>query len=365
MTMTASKVIVIAEAGVNHNGDIGLAKDMVGAAAAAGADYVKFQTFRSEASIRAGTPKAEYQSATTGDGEGMLEMVKKLELPFDAFRELSDAAKAAGVGFLSTAFDPESVAFLKTLDPDYFKVPSGETTNARLLLDIAEAKKPILMSTGTSNLEEIEAALGVLAFGLSSQPREHAGSRAFAKAFAAPENQALLRERVTLLHCTTQYPAPFADINLRAMATMYERFGLPVGYSDHSLGLSVPIAAAALGARVIEKHFTLDRAMSGPDHAASLEPDELAAMVRAVREIELALGSPVKTPAPSELANRELVRKSLVALRPIRAGETFSAENVGAKRPGTGVSAMRMFDVIGTKADRDFQPDDFIGTNGD
>jgi N-acetylneuraminate synthase len=365
MNAAGSKVIVIAEAGVNHNGDIGMAKNMVRAAAAAGADYVKFQTFRSEASIRAGTPKAEYQTAATGDGDDMLEMVKKLELPFDAFRDLAGTAAAEGIGFLSTAFDSESITFLKTLDLDYFKIPSGETTNARLLLDVAEAEKPILMSTGTSNLDEIEAALGVIAFGLSGEPRENACGKAFADAFAAPDGQARLRKRVTLLHCTTQYPAPFGDINLRAMATMRDRFELAVGYSDHSLGLSVPIAAAALGARVIEKHFTLDRNLTGPDHAASLEPGELTAMVRAVREVELALGSSTKAPAPSELANRELVRKSLVALRPIRAGEIFSAENVGAKRPGTGISAMRMFDVIGTKAERDFQPDDFIGTNGD
>ncbi len=214
-------------------------------------------------------------------------------------------------------------------------------------------------------MEEIEAALGVIAFGLLGRRRADASLDTFATAFASEEGQALLHRHVTLLHCTTQYPAPFEDINLRAMATMRERFGLAVGYSDHSLGLSVPIAAAALGACVIEKHFTLDRNLAGPDHAASLEPGELTAMVRAVREVELALGSPAKAPAPSELANRELVRKSLVALRPIRTGETFSAENVGAKRPGTGISAMHMFDVIGTKAERDFQPDDFIGTNGD
>lgn len=354
------RVTIIAEAGVNHNGELELAKAMVRAAALAGADFVKFQTFKAEESLSAETPKAAYQKLATGEDGSMLDMVKKLELPFDAFRTLAELCRKEGIGFLSTGFDTESIAFLADMPVPLFKAPSGELTNARLLLEIATHQKPVLLSTGMATLEEIGLALGVLAHGFLGRPAEDASEAAFRAAYDDTAGRKALKKNVTILHCTTEYPAPMKDINLRALQTIEDAFGLPIGYSDHSQGIAVPIAAVALGARVIEKHFTLDRAMDGPDHQASLEPGELTDMVAAIRDVEQALGSAEKNPSAAERANAALVRKSVVAQEPISVGEVFTSANISVKRPGTGLSAYHYFDVIGKKADRDYRTDEII-----
>ncbi len=325
---------MIAEAGVNHNGSLELALKLVDAAKAAGADCVKFQTFKSENEISRFAEKAAYQKETCGKDGSQLEMVKKLELPFDAFLKLKAYCDQLGIAFLSTPFDLESVAFLDTIDMPFWKIPSGEVTNLPYLLAIARTKKPVVMSTGMCEMGEIQAAMDIL------------------KTNGTP--------KITLLHCNTEYPTPYGDVNLRAMETMRERFGVEVGYSDHTPGIEVPIAAAAMGAVIIEKHFTLDRNMEGPDHKASLEPGELAAMVTAVRHIEKALGSGNKTVSPSEAKNRDIARKSIVASRAVQKGETFTEENIAAKRPGSGISPMRWFEVLGTRAVRDFEEDELV-----
>ena len=325
---------IIAEAGVNHNGDVALAVKMADAAKAAGADIVKYQTFRPEALVSRYAEKADYQKAATGGGESQLDMLKKLALRPEEYRRLKDHCGQIGITFLSTPFDLESVALLDGIGMPFWKIPSGEVTNLPYLLAVARTKKPVVLSTGMCGPEEIQAALDVLRSG------------------GAP--------RITLLHCNTEYPTPYEDVNLRAMTAMRERFGVDVGYSDHTPGIEVPIAAAALGAAVIEKHFTLDRGMEGPDHKASLEPEELAAMVTAVRHIEAALGSGEKAMSPSEAKNREIARKSIVARRAIKRGERFTEENITAKRPGGGVSPMRWFEVLGTPAPRDFAEDEAI-----
>ncbi len=327
-------VYVIAEAGVNHNGSLELAERFVDAAADAGADAVKFQTFIPEKVMSVYARKAEYQQAATGADESQIEMVRRLWLPYDAFTKLKARCDERGITFLSTPFDIPSLEFLLTLDMPCIKVPSGEITNLPLLLRVARAQKPVILSTGMSELDEIAFAKRTLEEG------------------GCPE--------VTLLHCNTEYPTPFEDANLLAMLTLKERFGGRVGYSDHTLGITAPVAAAALGAAVIEKHFTLDRSMDGPDQAASLEPGELAAMVKAVREVELALGSGVKTVSASERKNIEIARKSIVAARDIKAGETLSEDNLDVKRPGNGVSPTKWFEVLGTKAVRDFAADELI-----
>ena len=327
-------IYIIAEAGVNHNGDFDTALKLIEKAHAAGADCVKFQTFISEEGVSRCAEKAAYQKKTCGQAESQLDMVKKLELPFEAFLRLKEHCDRLGIAFLSTPFDLPSVRFLNTMDLPFWKLPSGEVTNLPYLLTIARTKKPVVMSTGMCELEEVRAALDVL------------------RSNGTP--------KITLLHCNTEYPTPYEDANLRAMAAMGERFGVDVGYSDHTPGIEVPIAAAALGAAVIEKHFTLDRNMEGPDHKASLEPGELAAMVTAVRHIEKALGDGEKTVSPSEMKNRNIARKSLIARRDIARGEVFSEENLTVKRPGGGVSPMRWFEVLGTKAKRDFAEDELI-----
>lgn len=327
-------IFVIAEAGVNHNGSLDTAFALAERAREAGADCVKFQTFIAENTICRQAEKAAYQKETTGGETSQLDMVKKLELPFNAFLKLKKFCDRIGITFLSTPFDLESVAFLNTLDMPFWKVPSGEVTNLPYLLAIAKTKKPVVMSTGMCETGEIQAAIGVL--------REN----------GTPE--------ITLLHCNTEYPTPYADVNLRAMASMRERFGVEVGYSDHTPGIEVPIAAAALGAAMIEKHFTLDRNMEGPDHKASLEPGELKAMVSAVRHVEAALGNGIKTASASEKRNLPIVRKSIVARRAIRKGEPLTEENITVKRPGNGISPMRWFEVLGTRAARDFQADELI-----
>ncbi|MGO4551576.1 N-acetylneuraminate synthase [Lysobacter sp. 2RAF19] len=328
------RTLIIAEAGVNHNGDLALARKLVAAAAAAGADLVKFQTFTAGRSISASAPKARYQ--VDDSGESQYEMVRKLELSRSDHEALIEECRVHGIGFFSTAFDVDSFVLLEDLGLHLVKIPSGEITNLPLMQRMARSGKPILLSTGMSSLGEIDAALGVI---------EQAGTP---------------RARVTLLQCNTAYPTPADDVNLLAMRSLKAAFGVEVGYSDHTLGIEIPIAAVALGATVIEKHFTLDRGLPGPDHRASLEPTEFEAMVRGIRNVERALGDGLKRPSASELENRAIARKSLVASRPIQAGERFSADNLTAKRPGTGISPMRWDEVIGRAAPRDFAPDELI-----
>lgn len=325
---------IIAEAGVNHNGSIELAKQMVEQAKAAGADYIKFQTYRPEALVSKYAEKAAYQKETTGAGESQLEMLQKLALTQEQFCELKRYCEQVGIGFLSTPFDLESIDFLEGLHMDFWKIPSGEITNLPYLVRIARTGREIVMSTGMCSITDIEAAMDIL-------QTNGAGA-------------------ITLLHCNTQYPTPMEDVNLRVMHTLRKRFGVPVGYSDHTVGIEVPIAAAALGATMIEKHFTLDHTMEGPDHRASLEPDELRAMVTAIRHIEAALGDPTKAVTASESGNRTVARKSIVARREIRRGESFDETNLTVKRPGNGISPMRWNEILGMQAIRDFEEDELI-----
>lgn len=355
-----SRVFVIAEAGVNHNGSPDLALALVEAAARAGADAVKFQTFRAEAVISRSAPKAEYQVRTTGAVESQLEMVRKLELSRDAHRMLADRCATLGIQFMSTPFDLDSARFLAgDLGVRILKIPSGEVTNGPLLLGIARLDKPVILSTGMSTLEEVKLALGVLAYGYLADSTPP-GEAAFRDALASEHGRAVLSDKVTLLHCTTEYPAPYDQVNLRAMDTLATTFGLPVGLSDHTVGTAVAIAAAARGAVAIEKHLTLDRGLPGPDHLASIEPDELAAMVASIRQVEQALGSPLKQPAPAELSNRIIARRSLVAAAPVRVGETWTEANLVCKRPGGGLSPMTYWNLLGKPAGRDYLPDEPI-----
>lgn len=352
-----SRCFVIAEGGVNHNGSPERALRMVETAAAAGADVVKFQTFEAGRLIAAAAPMAEYQLRNTGRSRSQLEMVRELELPVQALPELKQAAEALGIEFLSTPFDEASLDLLLKLGIRRIKLSSGDLTHHDYLYTVASQGLPVILSTGMATLPEIEAALGALALGFLKLPR---GSNAAREAYASDQGKAALRANLTILHCTTEYPAPLETINLHAMQTLREAFGLPVGYSDHSLGLTVPIAAVAMGAMLIEKHFTLDRDLPGPDHKASLDPAGLSAMITGIRETETALGHARKEPAPAELRNRAVARRSLVALRPVRSGETFSADNLGCKRPGTGVGAERLWDYLGRKAQRDYAADELI-----
>lgn len=326
-------VYIIAEAGVNHNGSFELACKLVDAAKQAGADCIKFQTFKSKNLVSHFAKKAEYQKKTTGDSSQQ-EMLKKLELSFDEFLQLKSYCEKVGICFLSTPFDFDSIDFLNSIDMPFWKVPSGEVTNLPYLLALAKTGKAVVMSTGMCTLQEIRDAIKVL-----------------------KENGTI---DIKLLHCNTEYPTPFEDVNLMAMQTLQDELHLEVGYSDHTKGIEVPIAAVALGATIIEKHFTLDRNMEGPDHKASLEPNELASMVRAIRNIEKAIGSGEKTPSPSEKKNMAIARKSIVAKARIKAGELFTEENITVKRPGTGISPMKWFDVLGTRAVRDFDEDELI-----
>ena len=350
-------VYIIAEAGVNHNGSLEMAKQLIDVAAAAGADAVKFQTFKAENVVSRAAPKADYQKATTDATESQLEMIRRLELDRSSHEALFAYCRGRNLEFMSTPFDGESVDLLVKLGVARLKVSSGEITNAPLLLKMARTGLPIIISTGMASLGEVEAALGVLAFGYLDY-REPPSLAEFHRAWR--EGQGALQEKVTLLHCTSEYPAPLEEVNLRAMETLAIAFGLPVGYSDHTPGIGVAIAAAARGARIIEKHFTLDKSLPGPDHRASLEPEELNAMIRTIREVEAALGSHLKFPATSELKNREIVRRSLVAARRIRKGERFSEDNLTSKRPGNGISPLSYWDWIGKIAQRDFQPDEII-----
>lgn len=328
------RTIIIAEAGVNHNGDYSLACRMIDVAAECGADYVKFQTAVPELVISRYAPKAEYQKETTGASESQLDMCRRIHLPLSAYASLVQRCHEKGIGFMSTPFDLVSIETLAPLGMDYWKIPSGEITNLPYLRSIASHGGKVILSTGMSTIDEVAAAVDVLTSGPISRADIH------------------------LLHCTTQYPTPFSDVNLRAMERLRSLGCGSVGYSDHTLGITVPVAAVALGASIIEKHFTLDTSMEGPDHRASLDPSQLAAMVKAIRETELALGNGEKSVAPSERPNIAVARKSIVAARAIASGELFSADNLTVKRPGDGLSPMLWDSVIGKPAPRSFLPDE-------
>ena len=331
-----NKTFIIAEAGVNHNGSLEMAFQLIDVDVAAGADAVKFQTFKAEKIIAVNAPKAGYQTITTSSDETQLEMVNRLELDETAHDQLYHYCRQRNIQFLSSPFDLESIDLLHRLGLEIFKIPSGEITNLPYLKKLGALNKRLILSSGMADLSEIEEALAVLT---------QVGTPL---------------ENITILHCNTEYPTPFKDVNLRAMLTIGCAFGVAVGYSDHTNGIEVAIAAVALGADVLEKHFTLDRNLPGPDHRASLEPDELKAMVQAIRNIEKALGDGIKRPSPSEVKNKSVVRKSLVASRPIKTGELFSADNITAKRRGTGISPMRWDEVIGRPAKADYERDDLI-----
>ena len=329
-------VFIIAEAGVNHNGSLDLAKRLVDVAVDAGADAVKFQTFKTENLVSRNAKKADYQKETTDTSESQFDMIKKLELDMDTHQKLIDHCQENNIMFLSTPFDNDSVNLLSDLGLQIFKIPSGEITNLPYLRHIGSLDKQVILSTGMSNIQEVEDALTILV---------GAGT---------------LKENITVLHANTMYPTPMEDVNLNAMLTMQRELGVAVGYSDHTLGIEVDIAAVAMGASVIEKHFTLDKTMDGPDHKASLEPKELKAMVSAIRNIEKALGGNGKKPSPSEGINIDIVRKSIVATKTIKKGELLSNDNISTKRPGTGLSPMKWDEVIGTVASKNYQSDELI-----
>lgn len=348
-------VQVIAEAGVNHNGQPELAFQLVEAAAQAGADVIKFQTFQAERLVTATAPKAAYQQRTTRGDESQLDMLRRLELPPQLHHALKSDAERRGLRFLSTAFDEESLRLLvDELGLSLLKIPSGELTNAPFLLQHARTAAQLIVSTGMASLGDIELALGVIAFGCIAGPRERPGVSAFRAAYASREGRLALAQRVTLLHCASAYPAPPEAVNLRAMEAMACAFHLPVGYSDHTLGIEVALAAVARGASVIEKHLTMDRRLPGPDHAASLEPDAFRAMTQGIRLVTLALGDGIKRPQPQELDTAAVARKSLVAKAPIQRGEPFSAQNVAIMRPGTGMSPVRYWELLDRVASRDY-----------
>ncbi len=327
--------IIIAEVGVNHNGSMAIAKQLIDAAVIAGVDIVKFQTFKAENLVTKDAKQAEYQQRNAAD-DSQFAMLKKLELKKEQHAELIAYCQEKGVKFLSTAFDLESMEYLHSLHLGLWKIPSGEITNYPYLKKIAQYGEPVILSTGMSNLSEVEDALRVLT------------------------EEGLRKEQITLLHCNTEYPTPYEDVNLNAMHTLRERFGCQVGYSDHTEGIEVPIAAVALGATIIEKHFTLDKTMEGPDHKASLEPEELKAMVSSIRNIEKSLGTSEKQASASESKNIDIVRKSIIAARYIKKGEIFTESNLTVKRPGNGISPMKWLEVIGQEAKRDFAEDELI-----
>ena len=331
-----NRTLIIAEAGVNHNGDLDLAKQLINAAADAGADLVKFQTFNANRQVTRTAKKADYQTQTTSSTESQHAMLRRLELTEEMHHQLIAHCLTQNIGFLSTGFDIESVDLLVSLGQECFKIPSGEITNLPYLRHIGQLGKTVILSTGMATLGEIEAAIEVL------------------------EQTGTPRAKVTVLHCTTEYPTPMNEVNLRAMQSIHTAFDVAVGYSDHTEGIEIAIAAVAMGASVIEKHFTLDRTFPGPDHQASLEPAELKAMVTAIRNIEIALGDGIKRLTPSEARNKPVARKSLVASRAITGGEVFTAENLTVKRPGTGISPMRWDEVLGKTAQRDFLADELI-----
>ncbi|PIS12079.1 MAG: N-acetylneuraminate synthase [Bdellovibrio sp. CG10_big_fil_rev_8_21_14_0_10_47_8] len=358
-----SETYIIAEAGINHNGSLDLALELVEAAKQSGADSVKFQTFKAEDVVSKFAPQCDYQVVNTQKLESQLDMVRRWQLSLADFKKIKDRCLKLGIEFLSTPFDMGSIDLLANdLGVSRLKLPSGEITNAPYLIKSAQSGLPLVVSTGMSTLDEVRHALEAIAFGLVESPKSSKGpsKESFTNAFQSDEGQRLLRERVTLLHCTTDYPAPLKDVNLRAMITMRDHFHLPTGYSDHTQGIVVPIAAVAMGASIIEKHFTLDRKMTGPDHAASLEPNELRDMVKAIRDVDVAMGSTEKRPALSEQKNKAIVRKSLIAIKDIRAGEVFSENNLGVKRPGNGISPFEYWSYLGRVAERNFTEDELI-----
>ena len=331
-----SKIFIIAEAGVNHNGNLDLAYQLIDVAKDAGADAVKFQTFIPEKIISKFADKANYQKETTDKNESQLEMIKKFVLSFEDHKKLFDYCKNKNINFLSSPFDLDSIDFLNELGLDTFKIPSGEIINLPYLKKIGSLNKKLIISTGMANLGEVESAIDILV---------KSGTK---------------KENITILHCTTNYPCPYKEVNLKAILTLKEAFKLPVGYSDHTLGIEVPVAAVAMGAKIIEKHFTLDKKLPGPDHKASLEPGELKKMVKAIRNIEIALGDGIKKPNKSEIEIMKVVRKSIVASKSIKKGAMFTKTNITVKRPGTGISPMRWDEVIGERANRDFKDDELI-----
>jgi N,N'-diacetyllegionaminate synthase len=331
-----NKVFIIAEAGVNHNGSTELAKKLIDAASVAGADAVKFQTFKAEKLVSKNAAKAEYQKQTTDKTESQFDMIKKLELGEATHHELMSYCKSKNIMFLSTPFDHDSIELLNTLELEIFKIPSGEITNLPYLRHIGKLNKKVILSTGMADIGEIEDALDILI------------------------NSGTKKENITVLHANTMYPTPMKDVNLKAMVTIGKTFDIAYGYSDHTLGIEVDIAAVAMGASCIEKHFTLDCTMEGPDHKASLEPDELKEMVKAIRNIELALGSSIKKPSKSEMPNIQVARKSIVANKPIKKGELLSEDKLAIKRPGNGINPMRWNEIIGTIATKDYQEDEMI-----
>lgn len=331
-----NKVFIIAEAGVNHNGSIELAKKLIEVASQAGADAVKFQTFKAEKLLSKNADKADYQKQTTDKTESQFDMIKKLELDLDTHKELISYCITKNIMFLSTPFDHGSIELLNDLGLEIFKIPSGEITNLPYLRHIGKLCKKVILSTGMADIGEIEDALDIL-ISLGTK-----------------------KENITVLHANTMYPTPMEDVNLKAMVTIGNTFDIAFGYSDHTLGIEVDIAAVAMGATVIEKHFTLDKTMEGPDHKASLEPDELKAMVKAIRNIELALGSSIKKPSKSEIPNMQVARKSIVASKNIQKGEIFTDENLAIKRPGNGISPMRWDEIVGTVASKEYKEDELI-----
>ena len=384
-------VFIIAEAGVNHNGNLETAYRLVDAAVAAGADAVKFQTFKAENLVTRHAGKAAYQKITTAADESQLTMLKRLELKYELHFQLLAYCQKLGIEFLSTAFDFESLDFLvRELGVKTLKIPSGEVTNGPFLLAHAQTGKQVILSTGMATLGEVETALGVLAYGylttameggsvaigrepmrptameggnitIDTEPmRQQPSMSAFQQAYSSTQGQAVLRDKVTLLHCTSEYPTPMENIHLKAMDVLQQAFNLRVGYSDHSVGLVVPIAAAARGATVIEKHFTLDRTQQGPDHKVSLEPDELKSMIDGIRDVEKALGQRLKCPQPLEQENQKVVRKSLVAKQPISIGERFTEANLTIKRPGTGKSPMDYWALLGEPSTRNYDTDEVL-----
>ena len=330
------KVLIIAEAGVNHNGDINVAKKLIDVAADAGADLVKFQTFSADRLVTESASKADYQKLATDNVESQHTMLRKLELTEAMHHELIAHCALRGIGFFSTGFDIESINLLVSFGQELFKIPSGEITNLPYLRHIGKLGKEVILSTGMSSMDEIESAINAL------------------------EESGTPRVRITVLHCTTAYPVPMSDVNLRAMQSIRTKFGVDVGYSDHTLGIEISMAAVTLGATIIEKHFTLDRTLPGPDHKASLEPSELKSMIDGIRNIEQALGDGIKRLMPSEFSNRDVARKSVVARLPISSGQVLNEENLATKRPGTGISPMKWGNLLGKKAHRDYSVDELI-----
>lgn len=351
------KTYIIAEAGVNHNGSFDMAKQLIDIAMEAGADAIKFQTFKAENLVTKSAKQADYQIENLKESTSQFDMLKKLELTFEEFTELQQYCVDKGIEFLSTPFDYESVDFLfDRLHIKTAKIPSGELTNAPFIYAIAKKKKPIILSTGMATIEDIHEALSYIAFGLA----EKSDMQQVEAFYATQDAKKLLKQYVTILHCTTEYPAPFNTINLHAMSTLQQEFRVPIGLSDHSEGIAVPTAAVALGATVIEKHFTLDKTLEGPDHIASLEPEELQQMVKQIREIEQALGDGHKEPSAVELKNRIPARKSLVANTAIKKGEPFTVENLTIKRPGSGIAPSKYWAYIGQKAEKAYEQDEPI-----